>query len=353
MKNKQLIFLLQQCSLHDVHQQLSQLENIDSFTTTQNEMRRQHVQNVTKATTPSYNNNQLQDKIIRLNQIQKIPMQFYTNNSPINFTIRFSRPCLFLSCLIASISILFLAEITYSNQIQQEKEVATAAFQNTNRQKTHHNVLETYEVQMDLPYGSGTDKKSLSYYHCGSTISSSSYTSKDNEILLLHGAAFTKENWVESEILQNLCLKGNDNISENGRLSVTALDLSVQADGNGLKSAFDSLIEKGVLSGNPLVVVTPSASGKTIVSMITDNESSLLRDIVKVWMPVASFAVMSVKNDNVFKEDKKGKSVTKRLVDFANAKGVEIKGGHPCYLDSPVVFVDTILSFLHDVQSSS
>lgn len=345
----------------------------------QNEMRRQH--HVTKITTPTYHNNQLQDNNLnnptsRSHRPKRVPMQFYTNNSPINFTIRFSRPCLFLSCLVASVSILFLAEITYSNQIQQEKEIATASFQKNSedvtiagRQKIHHGTLEAHVVQMDLPYGSGMDKKSLSYYHCGSTISSSSYTPKDNEILLLHGAAFTKENWVESEILQKLCLRGNDNVSENGRLSVTALDLSVQADGNGLKSAFDSLIEKGVLSGNPLVVVTPSASGKTIVSMITNSStSSLLKDTVKVWMPVASFAVMSVKDDDVFQEftkskipilamngdeDAKGKSVTKRLVEFGNAKGVEMKGGHPCYLDSPVVFVDTILAFLQDVQSSS
>ncbi len=346
-----------------------------------NEMRRQHV-NVTKVTTtPTYHNNQIQDNNLnnptRSYRPKRVPMQFLTNNSPINFTIRFSRPCLFVSCLVASVSILFLAQITYSNQIQQEKEIAAATFQkksedvtNAIRQKFHYDALEAYEVHMDLPYGSGMDKKSLSYYHCGSTISSSSsYTSKDNEILLLHGAAFTKENWVESEILQNLCLRGNDNVSENGRLSVTALDLSVQADGSGLKSAFDSLVQKGVLSGNPLVVVTPSASGKTVVSMITNSSTmSLLNDIVKVWMPVASFAVMGVKDDDVFKEftkykipilaingdgDAKGKSVTKRLVEFGNAKGVEIQGGHPCYLDSPVVFVDTILAFLQDVQSSS
>jgi pimeloyl-ACP methyl ester carboxylesterase len=157
-------------------------------------------------------------------------------------------------------------------------------------------------------------------------------------------------------------------------VSVTALDLSVQADGQGLKSAFDALVQENVLSGKPVVVVSPSASGKSIVSMVSSSSSSssqsktnqsLLKDVVKVWMPVASSAVLKVKKDDEFKiftklnipilamngdRDEMGQRVTKKLVDVANAKGVSMKGGHPCYLDSPIVFVDVILSFLHELQ---
>jgi hypothetical protein len=309
------------------------------------------------------------------------------------------------------VSILFLAETTYKNQTQQEAEAAglAAAIQtkgdyvvssssssnNSLRNKDNGihkndsdngtdngtdidiNDIQSREVRMSLPYGSGNDKKSLSYYHCGPTITSSSLSSsssKDIEILLLHGAAFTKANYMESNILQNLCTKGNKNISHTGRVSVTALDLSVQADGQGLKSAFDALVQENVLSGKPVVVVSPSASGKSIVSMVSSSSSSssqsktnqsLLKDVVKVWMPVASSAVLKVKKDDEFKiftklnipilamngdRDEMGQRVTKKLVDVANAKGVSMKGGHPCYLDSPIVFVDVILSFLHELQ---
>ena len=303
-------------------------------------------------------------------------------SSPLPFSMKVSPYCLCITMLVASVSILFLAESTYSNQIQQEKEmssltkgfVSPSSSSSSNQEETENStevMIESHEVQMELPFGSGSDKKTLSYYHCGETISASSYSPKDNEIILLHGAKFTKENWVESNILQHLCFKGNDDIANHGRMSITALDLSVRADGLGLKSAFDSLVEKGVLSGKPAVVVTPSASGRSIVSMITSQhppggqeKESLLEEIVKVWMPVASFAVMSVKNDDVFKAfresnipilamngdaDAKGKDVTAKLVGVANAKGVEMKGGHPCYLDSPTKFEDTIISFLRDL----
>lgn len=318
----------------------------------------------------------------------------HSNSSPISFTIHFSRSCLFITALAVSISILFLAETTYSNQIQHEKEIAELYHQayvspssNSNnhdnsgkknsKEKIMNKVLEEQEVEMDLPFGSGNDQKILSYYHCGTTTISSSSSSKEDEILLLHGAAFTKRNWIESGIFQHLCWNGNiNNNSKNGRrLSVTALDLSVRADGRGLKSAFDALVKRGVLSGKPVVVVTPSASGLSIVSMVTDIKdtgsessslsSSLLQELVKAWIPVASFAVLQVKNEKAFQifpklnipilaingdEDVKGKKVTEKLVDVAHAKGLEMKGGHPCYLDSPRVFEDAVLSFLDDLQ---
>lgn len=326
-------------------------------------------------------------KQVAVNTINKIrnqkekSMQIQKPSSPINFTLPLSKTCLYITALLAAALILYLAESTYSNQIQQEKQIASLkngfvspkydSIQSQASRKGNNNykkIIGAHEVQMSLPYGSGDDKKSLSYYHCGETLTSSSYNKKDNEIILLHGAKFTKENWIESEILLNLCIKGNDNASEQGRLSVSALDLSVSADGSGLKSAFDSLVQNGILSGRPVVVITPSASGKTIVSMITEGMESTLKEIVKIWMPVASPAVIGVKDDMKFKVfqdlnipilamngdgDAMGKKVTKRLVDFAGAKGVEMKGGHPCYLDSPSVFEDTVLSFIRDVETES
>ena len=296
---------------------------------------------------------------------------------PLYFTIRFSKPCLMIALFAASVSILFLAETTHNNHLRQVENselgmtIINSTASSTLSASTSKALdsLEADEVQIKLPSGSRNDEKTLQYYRCGSTsISSSTYESKDIELILLHGAKFTKENWKESNILQNLCLKGNEDTEKNGRMSVIALDLSVQADGLGLESAFDALVDEGVLSGQPAAFVTPSASGKSVVSLVTEKKTSLLKKMIKVWMPVASFSVLTVKNDDLFKifvdedipilamngdEDKQGQKVTTKLVEAANAKGVEIKGGHPCYLDSPTYFVDSVISFLHGLGVDS
>ena len=149
-------------------------------------------------------------------------------------------------------------------------------------------------------------------------------------------------------------------------MSVSALDLPVRADGLELESAFDALVKEDVLSGNPVIVVTPSASGKSIVSLVTEGNTLVLKKIVRAWMPVASNAVLGVKDDEAFQifseldisilamngdKDLMGRDVTKKLVEVAGAKGVEMEGSHPCYLDSPTYFVDTIISFINGLKT--
>eukprot|EP00551_Chaetoceros_affinis_P012083 CAMPEP_0203685000 /NCGR_PEP_ID=MMETSP0090-20130426/48321_1 /ASSEMBLY_ACC=CAM_ASM_001088 /TAXON_ID=426623 /ORGANISM="Chaetoceros affinis, Strain CCMP159" /LENGTH=329 /DNA_ID=CAMNT_0050554183 /DNA_START=39 /DNA_END=1028 /DNA_ORIENTATION=+ len=322
-------------------------------------------------------NDQEEMKTKRQNQAAAAAAAVYS--SPLYFTIRFNKPCIVIATLLASGFILFLAEHTFANQIQIEKEAAIAqasiemsSFTSSKAADSSNEddiITEPHEIEMTLPFGSGKDKKTLAYYHCGSGAGDKS--ENDIEIILLHGAAFTKENWIQSEIFQNLCIKGNDKNSYNNsdgerNVSVSALDLSVGADGAGLESAFDALVEEGVLSGNPAIVVTPSASGRSIVSLVAEGNTEVLKKVVRVWMPVASFAVIGIKDDasfNIFSElnipilamngdkDTKGKAVTKKLVDVADAKGVEMEGGHPCYLDSPTYFVDVIISFINGLKS--
>ncbi len=296
--------------------------------------------------------------------------------SPMLFTIRFTKPCIIIATLFASVSILYLAQHTFANQLEMEKEAAiqqaSLEISSLTSSKEYGSVqvdmiTKPHDIKMSLPFGSGEDEKTLSYYHCGDSGGRRRTKSSENdiEIVLLHGSAFTKEDWIESEIFQNLCIKGNDNNDER-TVSVSALDLSVRADGLGLESAFDALVREGVLSGNPIIVVTPSASGKSIVQLVSEGNTSVLQKIVSAWMPVASGAVLGVKDDKAFKvfselnipilamngdKDKMGQKVTKKLVDVAGAKGVEMEGAHPCYLDSPTFFVDTILSFLNGLKS--
>lgn len=196
---------------------------------------------------------------------------------------------------------------------------------------------------------------SVDYYHCGPHPDDST-----SELIMLHGAAFTKEDWKTSGILEKLCDLNNN--EEGGDLTITALDLPVSASGDELKAVYDALVEKGVLSGRPVVVITPSASGKSVVTL-ADNEEKLSM-LMKGWIPVAPPAV-SQADDATFDiftklsipvlaiygdQDSMGKRVTDRLVKLVNAKSVELEGKHPVYLDSPDEFVQEILQFLEEEQ---
>ena len=311
------------------------------------------------------------------NRTQTIEHKRYTPIKPTStlptmqtINLLLNKSCLIVSALVASIFILLLAETTYSNHVQQEASgysslehrgyISPSA---ASKLKSRSNAMEVHHVHMSLPFGSGKEKKTLSYYECGENISSpSSKHYDDYEIILLHGAAYTKENWKESNIMENLCLKGNK--KKRSRMHVIALDLSVKSDGHGFESAFNALVQNGDLSGNPAVIVTPSASGNSIVSMVAEDQGieSKLKKYIKAWVPIASFAVLPVNNDSmqIFHEldipilaihgdeDIRGKEVTAKLVNEAKAIGVEIDGGHSCYLDSPTLFETTVLTFLHD-----
>lgn len=207
--------------------------------------------------------------------------------------------------------------------------------------------------------------KTLPYYHCGPLPSSSSSAHNMSELVLLHGAAFTKEDWKSSNILQMLCEINNE--EDEGDLSILALDLPVTADGMELSLAFDSLVSARVLIGRPVTIITPSASGKSVLSLGEMNSSSsstsnseLLTRIIKAWIPVASFAVLKASESTLVQykianipilsihgdKDEAGKKVTERLKRVSNANGIELDGRHPVYLDSPEEFVQKVMQFL-------
>jgi len=214
-------------------------------------------------------------------------------------------------------------------------------------------------------------KKSLPYYQCQNT-----NAEEDNdelmEVLLLHGAKFTKEDWKSNGILDLFC-NAKENVGT--KMTFTAVDLSVQSSGEDVHSAFVALQsapeDKSVLTGNPVVVISPSASGKGIVELGEYyNEKTKLNQyltkIIKAWIPVASPAVLkasesSIKSFAVAKvpvlaingdKDAMGDKVTKRLyetlskTDGGDVEAVVLEGTHPCYIDSPDDFVNTVLTFI-------
>ncbi len=263
-----------------------------------------------------------------------------------------------------------------SNNSSSKKNPPSSSSQATTMKDSKFNLSS---VQLDKPFGSGVDKKTLEFYHCGGNNGEGVGENKQpvlvKEVILLHGAAFTKEDWVTSGILEQFCLKGSEvdvesttkesakQSTERKSFRFLALDLSVRADGDGFRNAVESLIQSGALSGNPVAVISPSAGGKAIVSL-AENQNNL-KKLISHWIPVASGAVLQVKDDDDnltnFSSvgvrvlaingdgDKMGKKVTQKLVkSIEGAKGLELKGGHPCYLDSPNEFVDSVMDFIND-----
>jgi abhydrolase domain-containing protein 14 len=210
----------------------------------------------------------------------------------------------------------------------------------------HQGIKESTEMIQD-------SVGAVEYYHCPAADAAGgddAYESLD--LILLHGASFTKENWKSSGILDKLC--------QVPKLSVTALDLDRRANHDDLKNALDSLRNNKIIRNNkPVALVTPSASGYTIVDWISTGSIESLVKYVGYWIPVASpsisraedVAIQGLKNRLKIlaiygSKDKNGKVVSEKLHTLANAKLVQIEGSHPCYLDSPDDFIRELLDFL-------
>jgi hypothetical protein len=192
---------------------------------------------------------------------------------------------------------------------------------------------------------------SVPYYHCAAAAGGNPVVS---HVVLLHGASFTKENWRAAGILQDFCTYSG--------VSVTALDLSVSAPHDALIAVLQDLEAQGRISLPVSGLVTPSASGSTVVDWIFNggDVTSLMQTYVTRWIPVAAGSVLlhSVAEYNATIADWKvlaiygsadtsGARSAERLKEAVRDADVkELVGGHPVYLDSPVEFVQTVVDFL-------
>ena len=181
----------------------------------------------------------------------------------------------------------------------------------------------------------------IAYYHCGGS---------EEHLVLLHGAAFSKEEWNSSGILSLLCV--------GDRLSVSALDLPVSAGHAQLKSLLIAM-EDSALIQRPVALVTPSASGKTITDWLEKGDVNEIPLYVSKWIPVAAGSVAKASESQLStlkatlpifaiygSRDAMGQHVSERLATLSGATVLEIDGGHPAYLDSPKAFVAAVLTDL-------
>ena len=187
----------------------------------------------------------------------------------------------------------------------------------------------------------------IPYYHCASH-------TPNRDIILLHGAKFTKEDWKESTIMPRVCAHGH--------VSVTALDLPVTANAKTLQGLLKGMaMGEGLLQpdGN-YVVVTPSASGHTMVDWINTGDLDELTEQVGLWIPIASPAIAKAQVDKLqtLKEkswpilalygdqDTRGKKLSEQLQTHAGARVKEFAGPHAFYFDIAEVFSKYFLSEL-------
>ncbi|KAL3924371.1 MAG: hypothetical protein SGILL_001086 [Bacillariaceae sp.] len=144
---------------------------------------------------------------------------------------------------------------------------------------------------------------------------------------------------------------------------VIALDFPVSTNYQGLMQVLDDLSdasgERALITG-PVTLVTPSASGFSVVSWMMSGDISQLPSYIAEWVPVAPVSLVSASDEQIAavqsmfgfeilaingNEDRAGGKYSTRLADLANATAIELVGRHAVYLQSPDEFVQTILDF--------
>jgi hypothetical protein len=146
-----------------------------------------------------------------------------------------------------------------------------------------------------------------------------------------------------------------------GSQRVVALDYPVSTNYQGLMQVLEALQSNSPqLITLPITLVTPSASGYSIVSWLLSGDVSQLPNYVSEWVPVAPVSLTSASDAQVSalnglpglrilaingNDDNSGGRLSARLESLAGATAVALTGRHAVYLQSPDDFVQTILDF--------
>jgi len=220
-----------------------------------------------------------------------------------------------------------------------------------------HTQGQTEEIKLAKGKVSIDPTTSVPYIHCG-VVYSGKNGKKPKELLLLHGAKYNKETWVQSNILPSFC-------NLDPTLSVIAVDLPVRANGEELTKLFSGLKKAKKISGEPLAIVSPSASGKSVLDLLdlSTTDTHAVTQIIRGWIPVACGSITHA-SDHVLRQvntlhiptlaiygslDKTGKVVSEKLKDagkaYVNVMG--LNGGHPVYLDDTSRFINYVSMFIN------
>lgn len=257
---------------------------------------------------------------------------------------------------VTALAILFLLVWGNNNNINSphHKEMSRTEA----NQETKHAESATTNNKKSIVIESGTVDETVAYYYCRGERSvhhSDGKITPDHHLVLLHGSRFTKEDWKTSGILELFC---------HSSISVTALDLSVSSKTThgDLFRILDALQASGNIVSLPIAgLVTPSASGRAVIDGVTSGSIKKLTTAVERWIPVACNSLLSLSDGqkSTFStakswpilavygnRDEAGQRSSNFLQKVCGAKVKELNGRHPCYLDSPHEFVETVVQFL-------
>jgi pimeloyl-ACP methyl ester carboxylesterase len=252
---------------------------------------------------------------------------------------------------VVSFALILSLSLTLPNRNERESPFASSSQNNppTDAPAGSPTTLVDQEDSSPSPMYSSSEislgiVNGVPYYQCDQCANNAN----SMDLVLLHGAAFTKEDWRTSGILGQFCEE----------VTVYALDLPVSTNHEGLMGHLNLMRDAGILS-LPVVLVTPSASGLSITRWLQTGETGLLPNYVATWIPVAAGSISSVTDSAITlglvntpvlaiygNQDAGGRITSERLGDLVGAQVVELVGRHPVYLDSPNQFVTTVQRFL-------
>lgn len=176
-------------------------------------------------------------------------------------------------------------------------------------------------------------------------------TSYSLSVLLLHGMRFSKENWKTLGTL--------DTLLESGYRAI-AVDLPGYGDSEQSPDLSNEEFLRQFMTKLDLestVIVSPSMSGGFAIPVVFSG-----RPVLSGWVPISPVSISSHKleeyqslqlpvlavygeNDNQFRSQ-----VEKYLGSIPGVRMKMIEGGsHPCYLDSPDVWHQSLLHFLSEL----
>ncbi|KAL8562973.1 hypothetical protein ACOMHN_004665 [Nucella lapillus] len=178
-------------------------------------------------------------------------------------------------------------------------------------------------------------------------------------VLLLHGAAFSSKDWRDIKTLQHLAVWG---------YRAVAVDLpgghgkSTGTVETGKEEEFMTALVK-TLGGTPVVIVSPSLSGKfSLPYLFSDAALKSATPRAAAFVPVAPVSTGVLKANYPKSQiptllvigDKDSKLGPKSREDLHALPKVQIavipKAKHACYMDQPAAFHNLLYHFLHRLK---
>lgn len=260
------------------------------------------------------------------------------------------RQCVIVACLAAIILIGVSSGGT-------ERRPSIAAWKDLNfQEKPLPSTVFSRKTRVEITENTvDVDGKKI-YYKASKGVGEDNAEATGIPVLLLHGAAFTSQTWVDKV----------DTIATLSALGHPVIAVDLPGYGNSRKESVDNKGEflknliKQLFGDKKIVVVTPSMSGSFFIPMLLDQEA---RSQIAGWVPVAPvstsqpagfYSAIQIPTLIVHGENDVSLGHRSRddLSELPNATKPQVLpgAGHPAYLDQPELWHTLLYNFLSHLQ---